>query len=72
MRMIVPDSSVMVPAFFPERLMVGGNPFDLSARARPVAAAILMREVEAFAPDVLIAEFLTTAAANNQRKGFTA
>jgi hypothetical protein len=63
MRMIVPDTSVMVPAFFPERLLVGGNEFDVSARARPIAAAILTREVEAFAPDVLLAAFVNTAAA---------
>lgn len=63
MRKIVPDSSVMVPAFFPERLTVGGNAFDLSARARPIATAIRTRDIEAFAPDMLLAEFLNTAAA---------
>lgn len=63
MRRLVPDTSVMVPAFFPERLVVSGNDFDLSARARPVANAIRTRDVEAFAPDMLLAEFLSTAAA---------
>jgi predicted nucleic acid-binding protein len=51
----------MIPAFFRETLMVGGNPFDISARARPIAEAIRLGTVTAFAPDALPIEFLEVA-----------
>src|SRR5437899_3282900 len=63
MLLVVPDCSVMIAAFFTEQLRVGGNSFDLSARARPISSAIRGRRITAFAPNVLLAEFLTTAAA---------
>jgi hypothetical protein len=60
-RRIVPDNSTMIPAFFHETLTVGGNPFDMSARARPIAEAIRLGRVNAFAPDALPIEFLDVA-----------
>lgn len=60
-RRIVPDCSVLLPAFFPETLLVGGQSFDLSARARPLELAIRSRLVRAIAPDMLLAEFLKIA-----------
>ena len=60
-RLIVPDCSVLIPAFFDERLLIGGNEFNLSARARPLEAAIRSRRVRAIAPDVLLSEFLKVA-----------
>ncbi|MGH7213512.1 MAG: type II toxin-antitoxin system VapC family toxin [Tepidisphaeraceae bacterium] len=60
-RRIVPDNSVMIPAFFPETLPYRGNDFDLSARARPIAESIRLAEVVAFAPDALFQEFLDVA-----------
>lgn len=60
-RRIVPDASVMVPAFFREKLSYRGNDFDLSRRAAPVAEAILNRSVLTIAPGNLICEFVKTA-----------
>lgn len=60
-RLIVPDCSVLIPAFFDERLLIGGNEFNLSARACPLEAAIRSRTVRAIAPDVLLSEFLKVA-----------
>jgi predicted nucleic acid-binding protein len=57
-RRIVPDNSVMMPAFFREEVDHGGNPFDLTRRAKPIADAIRMNEVAAFAPDLLFHEFM--------------
>jgi predicted nucleic acid-binding protein len=48
-RRIVPDNSVLIPAFFNERL---------SRPARRLADAIRLREVTAFAPEILIHEFM--------------
>ena len=64
-RRIVPDASVVVPAFFPEVMQIGRNSFDLSKRARPLADAILKRAVTAIAPEHLIYEF--TQAAHRKR-----
>jgi predicted nucleic acid-binding protein len=61
-RLIVPDNSVMIPAFFPESLDRGGTPFDITARARPLAHAVRLRRVRAFAPGLLMEEFLKIAA----------
>src|SRR5687767_3336390 len=55
---IVPDCSVLIPAFFPEKLPTG---FDLTPPARSIEAAIVNREVLAFAPDVLLREFIGCA-----------
>jgi predicted nucleic acid-binding protein len=60
-RRIVPDNSVLIPAFFKETLVFGGNSFDLSRRSRRVAEAIRGGAVRAFAPDLLHQEFLEVA-----------
>ncbi len=61
-RRIVPDASVIVPAFFPEVVEYHNNPFDLSKRAKPLADAILGRSsVVAIAPEHLIYEFMKSA-----------
>jgi hypothetical protein len=62
MRLVVPDTSVMFAAFFPEKIILNNSIFDLSARARPIADAIATRQVRGVAPDALFTEFLTTAA----------
>lgn len=60
-RIIVPDCSVMIPAFFPERITIQGQEFDLSVRARRLETAIRHGVVRAIAPDLLLAEFLKVA-----------
>lgn len=60
-RRIVPDASVMVPAFFPEELHIRGRTFRLTQPALRLAAAITSREVAAFAPGLLLHEFLRRA-----------
>ncbi len=60
-RRIVPDNSVLMPAFFQEEFQFRGNRLDLTRRARPLADAIRMQRVDAFAPDFLIHEFLKQA-----------
>lgn len=60
-RRIVPDNSVMMPAFFHERIEFRGNPFDLSHRAKPPVDAIRMHRVDAHAPDLLMYEFMRRA-----------
>jgi hypothetical protein len=56
-RRIVPDNSVMLPAFFEERIQYGGQPFDLSRRAHSLLGAIQSKSVVTFAPEVLLHEF---------------
>lgn len=60
-RRIVPDASVMVPAFFPETLDYRGTEFDISKRARQLADAVLKQDVVAIAPEHLIYEFTKCA-----------
>jgi len=60
-RRIVPDASVMVPAFFPEALEIDGRSTPLTPRARRFEAAIRSREVVAFAPGLLLHEFTKRA-----------
>ena len=60
-RRIVPDASVVVPAFFRETLKHRGADFDLSKRAEPLADAVLSRSVAAIAPEHLIHEFAKVA-----------
>src|SRR5438552_1126628 len=60
-RRVVPDTSVMLPAYFKEILSVGGRDFDLTRPGRRIANAILTREVAAFAPDLLLVEFTKRA-----------
>lgn len=60
-RRIVPDNSVMVPAFFPETIEFRDNPFSLTQRAEPLADAFRMRDVEGWAPDLLVHEFVGRA-----------
>jgi predicted nucleic acid-binding protein len=57
-RRIVPDASVMVPAFFREQIDRSGVPFNLTQAAKPIADAIRRHEVKAFAPEVLLPEFM--------------
>jgi predicted nucleic acid-binding protein len=62
-RLIVADTSVLVAAFFPETMTFGdGGVFDLSARAKPVADLIRAGLVRCYSPDLLLVEFLATAA----------
>lgn len=56
-RRIVPDNSVMLPAFFAETIRYGGNDFDLNRRAAPLLGAIISKSVVTFAPEMLIHEF---------------
>ena len=60
-RRIVPDASVMLPAFFPEVLELGGSTFDLTKRALPVLHQIRLASVRAFAPEHLRHEFIHNA-----------
>jgi predicted nucleic acid-binding protein len=56
-RRIVPDASVLLPAYFRETLNVGGRTVELTPQARRLRAVIQTREVTAFAPDMLLYEF---------------
>jgi predicted nucleic acid-binding protein len=60
-RRIVPDNSVLVPAFFLENIEYLGSPFDLTGRAQPIAAAIRTHSVTTFAPELLRIEFMKAA-----------
>lgn len=60
-RLIVPDTSVMLPAYFPETLNLNGQSFKITPRARRLAAAIELGEVTAFAPHQLLYEFTKRA-----------
>jgi predicted nucleic acid-binding protein len=60
-RRVVADASVLLPAFFPEILLYQGGEFDLSRRARPLAASIRSHRVSAFAPEILRHEFIDAA-----------
>ncbi|MBI4578198.1 MAG: type II toxin-antitoxin system VapC family toxin [Planctomycetes bacterium] len=60
-RRIVPDNSVILPAFFQEEFVYKNNRFDLTRRAKPLADAIRSRGVDAFAPDFLMHEFMAQA-----------
>lgn len=60
-RRIVPDASVMLASFFRESTTLGGQRFDLTRRAQPLALAIRRRSVLAFAPDILQVEFMKAA-----------
>ena len=54
----VPDNPVMVPAFVREDDQPDGAAASLSRLAKPVADAIRLHRVKAFAPEQLHAEFL--------------
>ncbi len=58
---IVPDTSVLIPVYFPETTVWQGNPFDLSGRAERLHDAIWTGRVTAYAPHVLVNEFLRVA-----------
>src|SRR5438034_1210007 len=60
-RRIVPDASVILPAFFKEELDWQGSAFPISRRAADLVDAIRDRSVEAFAPELLRVEFLKGA-----------
>src|SRR3990172_11483515 len=60
-RRVVPDNSVMIPAFFKELHKLDGISIDLTNKAKRLLAAIQTREVVCFAPDILQHEFLKTA-----------
>lgn len=70
-RHIVPDASVILPAFFPETMEFQGSDFDLTRRAQPLVDAIRMRHVEASAPDMLIYEFTSKALEKAATRGKT-
>ena len=60
-RRVVPDCSVIVPAYFQEELEVNDNLMDLTQQAIPLVGSIRAGDVIAFAPDLLVHEFLKTA-----------
>lgn len=60
-RRIVPDNSVMIPAFFDETIIFRGNKFRLSRRASDLVGMIRARQVEAVAPEHLVYEFMKAA-----------
>jgi len=60
-RIIVPDASVMIPAFFQETGDYLGHSFNYTRRAKPLADAICLRKVTAIAPDLLFHEFAKVA-----------
>jgi predicted nucleic acid-binding protein len=51
----------MLPAFFREEILVDGQSFDLSHKAKPIMFAIRLRTVKAFAPVTLAQEFVKVA-----------
>src|SRR5437870_3579191 len=55
---IIPDNSILVPAFIREAASLGGERVDLTRLAKPVADAIRVHRLKAFAPDQLQVEFL--------------
>jgi predicted nucleic acid-binding protein len=59
--LIVPDASVMLPAYFRETLIIGDQTIDLSKRASRLDAAIATNEVTAPAPELLRFEFVKRA-----------
>lgn len=67
LRRIVPDNSVILPAFFNERIEIDGTTIYLTEKAQRLRTAILLREVEAFAPESLIEEFVKTAGAKEEQ-----
>ena len=69
LRRIVPDTSVMLPAFFREEMTYGDTAFDLTRRAEPLADAIRTGGVKAVAPDLLQYEFLKRAFAKMSPRG---
>ena len=60
-RRIVPDASVILPAFFPEEVTMGGQTVDLSRLVEPLISDIACHEVIALAPHLLLHEFLKRA-----------
>ncbi len=60
-RRIVPDASVLLPAYFPKRLKLGAREIDLTRRSWPIMNAIQQRHVLAFAPPALLIEFCNVA-----------
>jgi len=60
-RRIVPDASVLLPAYFRESLLLAGHPLELTPAATRLVAAVETRAVTAFAPDLLIYEFARAA-----------
>jgi predicted nucleic acid-binding protein len=55
---IVPDNSIMVPAFTRETGSLAGIAIDFTRLSKPVADAIRLHRLKAFAPDQLQVEFL--------------
>lgn len=70
-RYIVPDVSVILPAFFPETMEFQGSDFNLTHRAQPLVDAVRMRNVKASAPDMLIYEFTGKALEKAAKRGKT-
>lgn len=60
-RRIVPDVSVILPAYFHEILEMDGHEIHLTHKARRLKSAIVMHEAIAFAPQYLAYEFLAKA-----------
>lgn len=60
-RIIVPDTSVLLPAYFPETFLIDGKPFPLHQRAKRILNAIELGEVLAYASEILRFEFVQRA-----------
>ncbi len=67
-RSIVVDTSVVVPAYFPESITVGNRDIPLYSRAQRILNAIRINEALAFAPEILRFEFITTV--NRKMSGY--
>lgn len=58
-RRIVPDTSVMIAAYFHEEF--GDSGINLTRRAIPLVNALRLKKVKAFAPELLWSEFVSVA-----------
>ena len=69
-RRIVPDCSVLIPAYFRETITATGRELDLTGPAKRLRNAIDLRELVAYAPELLGCEFLAaTRAKTSTRHG---
>jgi predicted nucleic acid-binding protein len=65
-RRIVPDASVILPAYLPEEVEIHGRTVDLSRLAKPLVSDITDHTIVALAPHLLLHEFLKRAQEKNR------